>query len=280
MGKVWFVTGANRGLGKEIALAALGNGDRVVACGRKAEAVEKEFAAMGAGERFLALALDVTEQDQSTEAVREAVLKFGRIDVLVNNAGYGQLGFFETLTPEQMERQYATNVFGTFNVTRAVLPQMRAQRSGHILNISSIGGAVGFGGCPAYTSSKFAMEGFSEDLAIELKPFGISVTIVEPGFMKTDFLDSSSVKYGDQVIDDYASAVAEQQAHYGDRNHQQLGDPKKFGQALLTVVAATDPPLGFAAGSDAVAMSRGALERRLAVLEQWRELSESTDGEG
>ena len=160
MTKTWFITGATRGLGKEIALAALGAGENVVATGRKAEDVEKALADAEAGDRLLAIALDVSDEARAAEVVEAAVEKFGRIDVLVNNAGYGQLGFFETLSPQQIETQYTTNVFGLYNVTRAVLPQMRGQRSGHILNISSIRGVVGFGGAAAYTSSKFAIEGF------------------------------------------------------------------------------------------------------------------------
>ncbi len=219
----------------------------------------------------------MTEPSQAEAAAKAAVERFGGIDVLVNNAGYGQIGFFETLSPEQIDRQYATNVFGLFNVTRAILPQMRAQRSGHILNISSIGGSVGFGGACAYTSSKFAVEGFSEDTAKDLKPFGIRLTIVEPGFFRTDFLDDSSVKYGDIEIEDYAEADAAQRKLYGDHSHKQAGDPRKLGQALLEIVAADEPPLRFTAGTDAIKMTRDMLATRLAELERWKTLSESTD---
>ena len=279
MSKTWFITGATRGLGKEIALAALRAGENVVAAGRKAEDVSKALAEAYAGDRLLAVALDVTDADRIPAAVDAAIERFGRIDVLVNNAGYGQLGFFETLTPAQIEAQYATNVFGVFNVTRAVLPRMRAQRSGHVLNISSIGGVVGFGGSPAYTSSKFAIEGFSEEMAIDLEPFGIHVTIVEPGFFRTDFLDGSSVKYGEVEVGDYAEAVAKQREQYGSHSGKQLGDPKKLGRALIEIVAADAPPLRYAAGSDAVRMTRDALEKRLAELDRWSALSASTDSE-
>jgi NAD(P)-dependent dehydrogenase (short-subunit alcohol dehydrogenase family) len=279
MTKTWFITGATRGLGKEIALAALGAGDNVVATGRKREDVQKALAEVNAGDRLLAVALDVTQDARPAEAVKAAVKQFGRIDVLVNNAGYGQLGHFETLTPEQIETQYKTNVFGLYNVTRALLPQMRKQHSGHILNISSIGGVVGFGGAAAYTSSKFAIEGFSEDLAIDVKPFGIKVTIVEPGFFRTDFLESTSVKYGDVAINDYADANAKQRDQYGAHSGKQLGDPKKLGQALLQIVAADEPPLRYAAGSDAVKMTHEVLKKRLAELDRWQNLSESTDSD-
>ncbi|MET0314517.1 MAG: oxidoreductase [Hansschlegelia sp.] len=277
MSKTWFITGAARGIGKEIALAALGAGENVVATGRKARDVETALAGANAGDRLFAVALDVTDDTRPPEVVQATVERFGRIDVLVNNAGYGQLGFFETLAPDQIEQQYRTNVFGLYNVTRAALPQMRKQRSGHVLNISSIGGVVGFGGAPAYTSSKFAIEGFSEDLAIDVKPFGIRVTIVEPGFFRTDFLDGSSVRYGEVAVDDYAEADAQQRAQYGAHSGKQLGDPRKLGQALLRIVAEDEPPLRYAAGSDAVKMTRDALEKRLAELDRWRDLSESTD---
>ena len=279
MSKIWFVTGASRGLGAEIAKAALGAGHSVVATGRKAEGIEEALVGADAGERLMATALDVTDPDRAAAVMRDAVARFGRIDVLVNNAGFGQLGAFETLSPQQIEQQYATNVFGLFNITRAVLPQMRAQRAGHILNISSIGGVVGFGGACAYTSSKFAIEGFSEDMAIDLKPFRIKVTTVEPGFFRTDFLDSSSVKYGDVEVADYAEIVRKQREHYGEHSHQQLGDPKKLGAALVKIVAEDEPPLRLAMGSDSVRMTRETLEKRLAELDRWRSLSETTDHE-
>ncbi len=279
MTKTWFITGATRGIGREIALAAVAAGENVVATGRKAEDVQKALAGAGGGDRLLAVALDVAEEARVPEVVRAAVERFGRIDVLVNNAGYGQLGFFETLAPEQIEAQYRTNVFGLYNVTRAVLPQLRAQRSGHILNISSVGGVVGFGGAPAYTSSKFAIEGFSEDMAIDLAPFGIHVTIVEPGFFRTNFLERGSVRYGEVAVDDYAEADAAQRDKYGAHSGKQLGDPKKLAQALLRIVAADEPPMRYAAGSDAVKMTRDALEKRLAELDRWRQLSESTDSD-
>jgi NAD(P)-dependent dehydrogenase (short-subunit alcohol dehydrogenase family) len=260
--KIWFITRAPRGLGKEIALAALGAGENVVASGRNVEEVETALAGTKAADRLLAIALDVTEEDGPAGAPQASVERFGRVDVLVNNAGYGQLGYFETLAPEQTEAQYRTNVFGLYNVTRAVLPQMRGQRSDHIFNISSIGGVVGFGGAPAYTSSKFAIEGFSEDIAIELTPLGVPVTIVEPGFFRTDVLEGRSVKHGKVSIDDYAEADAKQRDHYGAHSGKQLGDPKKLGAALLRIVAAQELPLRYAAGSDAMKMTRDVLEKR------------------
>jgi NAD(P)-dependent dehydrogenase (short-subunit alcohol dehydrogenase family) len=277
MSKIWFITGAGRGLGEKIARAAIASGDCVIATARKADSVAKALEDTNAGDRLLPLALDVTDTGQPEKAVAEAMAKFKRIDVLVNNAGYGQLGFFETLTPEQIDAQYATNVFGLFNVTRAVLPVMRRQRSGHILNMSSIGGVFGFGEAPAYTSTKFAVEGFSEDMAIDLKPFGIHVTLVEPGFFRTDFLDGSSAKYGAIEIGDYAEADAKLREKYSEASHKQLGDPEKLADALVRIVAEPEPPLRLALGSDAVKMTRDTLTRRLAELDRWQTLSETTD---
>ncbi|MBC7927052.1 MAG: SDR family NAD(P)-dependent oxidoreductase [Bryobacteraceae bacterium] len=274
MSKVWFITGAARGLGREIADAALSAGDGVVATARKPE---KILESLGASDRLLALPLDVADQNQTESAVAAAVNRFGRVDVLVNNAGYGQLGYFETVEADAIRKQYETNVFGIFNVTRAVLPGMRQRRSGHILNLSSIGGLVGFGGGSIYGSTKFAVEGFSEGLAQELRPLGIWVTIVEPGFFRTDFLDNSSVTYGTRNIEDYAEAAATLRDEYEARNHKQLGDPKRLGAALVQVVQSDNPPLRFAAGSDAVKLTQDTLEARRIELDRWHELSVTTD---
>src|SRR4030095_2055085 len=200
MSKVWFITGASRGIGAEIAKAALASGDRVVATGRNRAQIEKAFAGH---ERLLAVELDVTDAAQAHRAVDAALAKFGRIDVLVNNAGYGQLGAFEENEAGDIEQQYATNVFGLFHVTRAVLPVMRRQRGGHVFNLSSMAGVLGFASASIYCSTKFAVEGFSESLAMEVAQFGIKITIVEPGFFRTDFLDTSSIRYGGKVVDEY-----------------------------------------------------------------------------
>ncbi len=187
MNKVWFITGAARGLGAAIAKAALADGDRVVVSGRRIEPLENVFAEYG--ERVMAVALDVTDEAQALAAVETAVARFGRIDVLVNNAGYGQLAPFEDNFASDAAQQFATNVFGVFNVCRAVLPVMRQQRSGRVFNVSSMGGMVGMGGAALYCASKFAVEGFSESLVQEVTQFGIKVTLVEPGVFRTDFLD-------------------------------------------------------------------------------------------
>jgi NAD(P)-dependent dehydrogenase (short-subunit alcohol dehydrogenase family) len=276
--KTWFVTGAARGIGAEVVKAALAAGDNVVATGRKRAQVEKAFETLEPfAERGLAVELDVTSEEQATAAVEAAVARFGRIDVLVNNAGYGQMGAFEENEVGDIERQFATNVFGTLHVTRAILPVMRKQRAGRIFNLSSVGGIVGFPGASIYCSTKFAIEGFSESLALELAQFNIHVTIVEPGFFRTDFLDGSSVRYGAKVIEDYARSSAEAKASYDSHNHQQAGDPAKLGASLVRLASMEKPPLRYVAGSDAVEWILGKETAMRNEIEQWRELSVSTD---
>jgi NAD(P)-dependent dehydrogenase (short-subunit alcohol dehydrogenase family) len=188
--RVWFITGASRGFGALITQEALNAGDAVVATARNPQTVIDRF---GSHPNLLAVALDVTNEKQAFAAAEQAVKHFGRIDILLNNAGYGLLGAVEEATAEEIEKLYATNVFGLLKVTRAVLPHMRSQRSGHVINISSIGGYTGFPGWGVYGSTKFAVEGLSESLAAEVKPLGIHVTVVEPGFFRTDFLDETSL---------------------------------------------------------------------------------------
>lgn len=275
MSKVWFITGASRGIGLEIALAALAAGHSVVATGRNAAAITE---ALGpAHPHLLALALDVTDPHQTGAAVSAATDRFGRIDVLVNNAGYGQLGMFEESSPEEVHQQFRVNVFGTLDVTRAILPGMRAQRSGYIVNITSIGGLRGGAGASLYCATKFALEGLSESLAAELAPFGIHVTAVEPGFFRTDFLDSSSVRYANQSVADYREASQQLRSFYDERSHQQAGDPARLATALLKLAAHPEPPLHFLAGTDAIAVLEARIERDQHQLATWRQLSASTD---
>jgi NAD(P)-dependent dehydrogenase (short-subunit alcohol dehydrogenase family) len=276
MVRTWFVTGAARGIGAEVVKAALTVGDQVVATGRDPQRIAETFKA--AGDRVLALALDVADEAQPQVAVDAAMARFGRIDVLVNNAGYGQLGAFEQQTPADARRQFDTNVFGLFNVTRAVLPVMRAQRAGRIFNISSIGGMRGGPGGSLYAATKFAIEGFSESLSHETAPFGIKVTIVEPGFFRTDFLDASSVRFAAGEIADYAEFNATLKAGYDTRNHQQLGDPAKLGGAIVDLAGRDKPPLRFAAGSDAVEIIGAKIASLRTELEAWAGLSATTDG--
>lgn len=277
MSKTWFITGASRGIGQNIVQSALAAGDNVIATARSVEQLKIAYGKEG--EQLAYATLDVNNEVEAGLAVEMAVERFGSIDILVNNAGYGQLGHFETIRAGNIISQFQTNVLGLMNVTRAVLPQMRKQKSGHILNISSIGGAVGFEGASIYCATKFAVEGFSESLAMELKEFGIKVTIVEPGFFRTDFLDSSSVLYGDIEIEDYSSVVKEQRSQYDGYSHSQPGDPVKLG-ALITEVAHSDkPPLRLVAGSDALKMSNALLESRLSELKAWANKSTTTDFE-
>ncbi|MEW2549877.1 oxidoreductase [Streptomyces sp. NPDC047002] len=275
MPKTWFVTGAGRGLGLQVARAALAAGDRVVAAARRPEQAADALA--GNEDRVLPVALDVTGSESVAAAVRAAVDRFGGIDVLVNNAGYGQLGAFEELSEAAVERQFRTNVFGAFNVTRAVLPFMRAQRSGHVITVSSLTGVIGIDGSSVYCAAKFAVAGWSESLSRELAGFGIKATCVHPGMFRTDFLDASSVSHGDIEIDDYREVARARRQSLDASNHHQQGDPERFGPVVVALAAAADPPARFAAGTDAI----DAFEQRAGELTgsvtEWRALSESTD---
>jgi NAD(P)-dependent dehydrogenase (short-subunit alcohol dehydrogenase family) len=277
MGQVWFITGAGRGIGAHIARAALQAGHRVVATGRKLAQLHAAFADI-APESIALVELDVSSEAQAQEAVQAAVERFGRIDVLVNNAGYGQLGYFEEISAGAVERQFATNVFGLMHVLRAALPVMRRQRAGHVFNLSSVGGALGYEGSSIYCASKFAVEGLSASVALEVARFGIKVTVVEPGFFRTDFLDASSIRYGDQVLDAYADTGTER-VTYEAYNHRQSGDPAKLGAALVRLAAMAEPPRQFLAGSDAVAVIGESLQARLDEIHVFAELSRSLDGE-
>ncbi|WP_070107515.1 oxidoreductase [Burkholderia plantarii] len=271
----WLITGANRGLGLEIARAALDAGDRVLATARDPAPIAA--ALDGFGERLATTRLDVTDAASIAAAVDLARQRFGGIDVLVNNAGYGQLGPFELISPAAIERQFDTNVFGAFEVARAVLPVMRAQRSGHVVTLSSIAGLIGIEGASIYCASKFALEGWSESLGQEVARFGIRTTLIEPGRFRTDFLDASSVSHGDLAIDDYAALAADSRAELDAGNHQQAGDPVKLGRAVVTLVHAPEPPVRYGAGSEAYGVMVARAERLRAEAEAWRELSLSND---
>ncbi|RFU89090.1 MULTISPECIES: SDR family NAD(P)-dependent oxidoreductase [Citrobacter] len=276
MSKVWFITGAGSGIGAGIAKAALLAGDRVVASARNLDKLRNALRDV-AGDDLALVQLDVTDEMQAKEAIDEAVKRFGRIDVLVNNAGYSLLGNFEELTMPDIERQVATNLFGVMHVLRAALPVMRRQRSGHVINISSSAGAMGFKHCGAYSATKFALEGLSLSLALEVEQFGIKVTVVEPGFFRTDFLDERNVRYTESSIADYAHEGSSQQMWSG-YNGAQPGDPDKLGEVLVKLAKLPTPPQIFVAGSDALAMVASAVEARLSAVRANEDLSRSTDG--
>jgi NAD(P)-dependent dehydrogenase (short-subunit alcohol dehydrogenase family) len=258
--KVWFITGAGRGMGVDIAKAALAAGNAVVATGRNPDAVAE---AVGRADGLLALELDVTSHADAEAAVQAAVDRFGRIDVLVNNAANNNAGFFEELTREQMERQLTTTLVGPMNVTRAVLPVMRRQRSGHVITISSSAGLTGYEFGTAYAASKFGIEGWMESLRPEVAPFGIHTTIVNPGFVRTELLSPQSTTYAESAIDDYAERRTALVAAWTAVNGQQSGDPAKLAQALVTVAGEEPPRRRFFAGADAIATA----EQKVAELQ-------------
>jgi NAD(P)-dependent dehydrogenase (short-subunit alcohol dehydrogenase family) len=273
--KVWFLTGASRGFGLEIARKILAQGDQVVATARRAEQILTQLP--DAGDALLAIDLDVTNADQAAQAVQSAVDAFGRIDVLVNNAGRGLLGAVEEASDASVRAVYEVNVFGTLTMQRAVLPIMRRQHSGHIINISSVGGLLGSPGWGIYCSTKFAMEGFSEALAQEVRPLGVWVTIVEPGYFRTDFLDASSLGTEETIIADYESTAGAVRAHAVDVNHTQPGDPVKAAAAIVDIASAAEPPVHLLLGTDCVALVEAKIEDLEADIEAWRPLSTSTD---
>lgn len=275
MSKTWMITGAGRGIGAEIARAALANGDRVVATARKLGQLQDAFAGADP-ERIALVELDVADEAQAAPAVVAAVGRFGRIDVLVNNAAYGLLGRLEEVSSADIARQFAVNVHGVLHMLRAVLPTMRRQCGGHIMNISSIAGITGFDGASVYCASKYAIEGLSASLALEVAPLGIKVTAVEPGFFRTEFLDPSSVRYGATAIDDYAALGSVEQA-YGAYKGRQLGDPVKLAAAVVELAGMASPPRQFLAGSDALAMANTALDARRAEMAAFEALTVSTD---
>jgi NAD(P)-dependent dehydrogenase (short-subunit alcohol dehydrogenase family) len=257
--KVLLVTGASRGMGVDIAKAALAAGYAVVATGRNPEKVAQ---AVGASDDLLTAGLDVTDPAGAQVAVQAAVDRFGRIDVLVNNAGNFIAGFFEEITPDDFRAQVETNLFGPLNVTRAVLPVMRAQRSGLVVTISSTAGIVGGEFTSAYAAAKFGLEGWMESLTPEVAPYGIRTMLVEPGFFRTDLLTPESTSYAEPSIDDYAERTKQTVTAWNGMNGRQGGDPAKLATALIRLAGSDEPPLRWAAGADAV----GALEDKARTL--------------
>jgi NAD(P)-dependent dehydrogenase (short-subunit alcohol dehydrogenase family) len=270
--KTWFITGAGRGMGVDFVKAALAPGHNVVATGRNPEAVAN---ALGQADNLLVVKLDVTSTQEAEAAVMAAVDRFRGIDVLVNNAASFEAGFFEELTPEQIERQLAVSLIGPMNVTRAVLPVMRKQRSGHVVTISSLAGLVGFEYNTAYAASKFGVDGWMESLAPEVAPFGIHTTVVNPGFFRTELLTEESTNYAPATIEDYAERNEALRGLYGSMHGKQPGDPAKLARALLTIVDEEQPPFRFIAGADAIAQAEQKLAERQRQIDACRDLSTS-----
>ena len=276
MSKVWFVTGASSGIGAGVVRAALEAGDRVVATARNLEKLQSSLA-QPASDRLGFVRLDVTNEEQAQQAIAVAIETFGRIDVLVNNAGYSLIGNLESLTTEQIERQFETNFYGVLYVMRAALSVMRRQGSGRIFNLSSMAGVIGYATASAYAATKFAVEGLSLSVAQEVERFGIKVTVVEPGFFRTDLLAPQSVVFGDLAVEGYdspAAVKAQWQTYHGNQG----GDPAKLGKALVQLAAMESPPKQFFAGTDAVSGVTADLQARVAEVQAHKDLSVTTDG--
>ncbi|MFC4999375.1 SDR family oxidoreductase [Dactylosporangium cerinum] len=270
--KVLLITGAARGMGMDIAKAALAAGYAVVATGRDPQKVSQ---AVGDAGDLLTVRLDVTDPASAQAAVRAAVDRFGHVDVLVNNAGNFYAGFFEELTDEDFRAQVETNLFGPLNVTRAVLPVMRAQRSGLVVSISSVAGFVGAEFTSAYAAAKFGLEGWMESLAPEVAPFGIRTMLVEPGFFRTELLSAESTRYAEPTIDDYIERTKQTVTMWSGMNGRQGGDPARLAGALIQLVGSDDLPVRWAAGADAVAALEQKAKTLLAQADAYRELSSS-----
>lgn len=277
MSKVWFITGAGSGIGAGTVRAALQAGDHVVATGRNVQKLRNALRVV-AGENLDVLQLDVSDEAQAAAVVGQAVQKFGRIDVVVNNAGYSLLGNFEELETRDIERQLASNFWGVLHVMRAALPVMRKQRSGHIINISSVAGVVGLKHCSAYGASKFAVEGLSLSVVEEVGRFGIKVTVVEPGFFRTDLLSEANAKWAGKRIDDYAATEVSAREMWSPYAGTQPNDPGKLGEILVKLAGMETPPRIFVAGPDAIEAVGAAVEARLKAVHALEVLSKSTRG--
>ncbi len=276
--RIWFITGCSKGLGRALAETVLEQGETVVLTARNLQQIEDLVIRFP--NRTLAVKLDVTKPEEVREAVKQAIAKFGRIDVLVNNAGYGVLGAIEEVNDEEVRSQFETNFFGVLEVLRTVLPYMRQQRSGHILNISSVGGFVSYAGTGIYNGTKFALEGISEALAQEVTPIGIKITIVEPGGFRTDFVTRSLV-ITDIQINDYEPVIGEMRQGARDILDQKLefqesGDPKKAALAMIKAVDSENPPLRLVLGEDAIYAINAKLESVKTELDAWKEVSLNT----
>jgi NAD(P)-dependent dehydrogenase (short-subunit alcohol dehydrogenase family) len=273
--KVILVTGASKGFGLEIAKTALAAGDKVIATVRSK--ADQLAASLDNNPNLLVVTMDVTNEVQVKGAVAEGLLRFGKIDVVINNAGYGIVTAIEEATDAEVKAQYETNVFGLLNVVRAVLPHLRAQRSGHIINVSSLFGFGAIPGWALYGSTKFAVEGISKGLALELEPLNIKVTVVEPGLFSTDFLSTESYSASKNIIADYAATVGPMRAGADQLHGNQPGDPKKLAKVVVDIAHNENPPLHLPIGKDAVGMYKANAEKTNQEIDQWIEVSTSTD---
>ncbi|MDG4782479.1 oxidoreductase [Micromonospora sp. WMMD961] len=273
---VWFITGASRGLGAQIVREALAAGHQVVAGARNPQHVAEQF---GPSDALLPVALDVTDPGQVAAAVKRAREGFERIDVLVNNAGFSVLGAVEEISDAEALAMFEVNVFGVHRVTRAVLPTMREQRSGRIINIGSVGGFAAVASSGLYGATKFALEAISEALDLEARDLGIYTTVIEPGAFRTDFLTPQSMRLAATVIDDYAATAGAARTAFSTANGQQPGDPAKAARAILTLTDLEDPPIRLQLGSDSIARVQGKLARVADDLARWRHLGEATNFE-
>ncbi|GMK47055.1 short-chain dehydrogenase/reductase [Paenibacillus glycanilyticus] len=273
--KVWLITGASRGIGLEIVKAVLATGDQVIATVRRSPEILLDQ--LGNPANLYVGILDITNEEQAKEAADQIVSKFGKIDVLVNNAGYGLLSAVEEASSEEVRKNFETNVFGLLNVTRAVLPHMRQERSGHIINISSVGGLSGYIGWGVYGSTKFAVEGITESLALELTPLGIHATVVAPGFFRTDFLDASSLISSDLVIPDYAETVGKMRDFAAAANRKQPGDPIKLAKAIIKVANSGKPPVHLPLGNDSLQRFREKTAEFERDIANWHDVITGTD---
>ena len=272
--KVWFVTGASKGLGLTLVKQLLNKGYNVAATSRSITDLEN---AVGKSESFLPLAVNITDEKSVNDAISQTISLFGKIDVVVNNAGYGLVGALEELTDAEARANFDVNVFGSLNVIRSVMPHLRAQQSGHIFNISSIGGFTGnFPGFGIYCATKFAMQGFTESLGAEIKAFGVKATIVSPGYFRTNFLNPDSLSVPKNEIADYKAVRDVQNAHQGDINGNQAGDPEKGAAAIITVAEAAEAPMHLFLGQDAYDIAYQKMNDVKTDLENWKELSTST----
>ncbi len=276
MNKIWFITGSSRGLGRALTQAVLSAGHSVVATARRPEQLEDLVVRYGS--KILPVHLDVTSPTDAERAVKSSVEAFGRVDVLVNNAGYGFSGAFEEMTPAEFAGQIDTNFWGVVHVTRAALPVLRRQGHGHIIQITSIGGRIGVPGLSGYNAAKFAVEGFSEALALEIRPLGLKLTIVEPGGFRTDWA-GSSMSYA-KPIAAYAPTVAVMRNYLESHTGREPGDPRKGAAAILQLAGQASPPLRLVLGNDALALGRHNYQQNLEELERWASVSQSTDSDG